>query len=227
MIYYDPFDPDPIETQDWTAVDRHLRLPDNVRLMRIAKAIDENHKGQKDATAKWRTEKNRYVGLFGERQFARIFELPMDLALKKYGNQRRNFALSDGTVVDVVTRTWEAGLSGGPMPELTIRHKERPRGKVLVLVYYQGEHLEPVIIGHITEKEAHEVGRVESFPGREIENIVVAPYDLHSSVELLIAHKPNSPWIRAHSERQVEKQRKRDAAQEPEPTVEPAQPTLF
>jgi hypothetical protein len=150
MQFFDPFDTDPMETQDWTAVDRYLGLPDNVRLMRFAKAIDENHRGQADGTSAWRSPKHRYVGLFGERAFARIFELPMDLRILKYGNRRKNFTLKGNRVVDVVTRTWETGLSGGPMPELTIRHKPKPTGKIMMLVYYQGEHLEPCIKGSRT-----------------------------------------------------------------------------
>jgi hypothetical protein len=223
VIFFDPFDSDPLETQGWTDIDRHLRLPNNARLMRIAKAIDNNHKGQADGTAGWRTTKNRYVGLYGERAFARIFELPMDLALKRFGNQRRNFELRSGVTVDVVTRSWEAGLSGGPMPELTLRHKQRPTGKVLVLVYYQGEHLEPLIKGWITEKEAHEIGRVDQFK-EGIENVVVAPYDLHDMVELLRAHDPTSPWITAHEQHQARKQRQE--TMQPEP-AEPAQVSLF
>jgi hypothetical protein len=217
MIAFDPFDPAPLETQDWSRVDQRLRLPDNARLMRIAKAIDETHKGQADGTAGWRTSKNRYVGLFGERAFGRIFELPMDLRLLRFGNRRRNFTLRDGTVVDVVTRTWESGYSGGPMPELTIRHKERPSKKVLMLVYYQGEQLEPLIRGYISDKEAFDIGRVEEF--REgIENIVVSPADLHHPIDMLRQHNPASQWITAYEHHQAEVK----AAWTPEPEPEPA-----
>jgi len=104
--------------------------------------------------------------------------------------------------VDVVTRTWEAGLSGGPMPELTIRHKERVTPKVLMLIYYQGEHLEPLIKGWITHKEAFIVGRVEQFKDG-IENVVVSPADLLHPVELLRRHNPQSRWLKAHEIRQA------------------------
>lgn len=226
MNFFDPFDPDPIETQDWTAIDRHLRLPDNARLMRIAKAMDENHKGQADATEGWRTNRNRYIGLFGERAFGRIFGLSMDLTLKRYGNRRKNFALRDGTVIDVVTRSWEAGFSGGPMPELTLRHKAKPSGKTLVLIYYQGEQLEPLIKGYITEKEAHEIGRVDQFRDG-IENIVVAPYDLHNASDLLHTHNPTSPWLKAHEENVRRKEQARQAQPEPTPNEAPFQQTLL
>lgn len=225
MKFFDPFDPDPIETQDWTAIDRYLRLPDNARLMRIAKAMDDNHKGQRDATETWRTNRNRYIGLFGERAFSRIFGLPMDVALKRFGNHRRNFLLRDGTVIDVVTRSWEAGLSGGPLPELTIRHKAKPSGKTLVLIYYQGEQLEPLIKGYITEQEAHEIGRVDQFRDG-IENIVVAPYDLHDASALLRMHDPSSPWLKAHESNVTRKQQ--EVTQWQEASQPPSkQPSLF
>lgn len=201
MNRFDPFGTEPLETQDWTEIDRRLRNPDNARLMRLAKAMDENHKGQADGTATWRTHKNRYVGLFGERAFGRIFDLPMDLRLMRYGNRRKNFTLRDGTVIDVVTRSWQTGLAGGPMPELTIRHKERVTKKVLVLCYYQGEHLEPLLKGWITHKEANEIGRVEQFKDG-IENIVVSPAYLHPMIDLLRRHSPQSPWIAAHESAQ-------------------------
>jgi hypothetical protein len=136
----------------------------------------------------------------------------MDLRILKYGNRRKNITLRDNRVVDVVTRTWEAGLSGGSMPELTIRHKPKPTGKVMMLVYYQGEHLEPCIKGWITEREAHIVGREDQFRDG-IENIVVSPALLHHPVELLEQHKPESPWIRAHIERQQQLEAQRAAVQ--------------
>lgn len=203
MNFFDPFEVAPIEAQDWKAVDRYLGLPNNERLWSIAKQIDDLHKGQRDSTESWRTREHRFIGLAGERAFARIFELKMDFRLLRWGNARQNFRLRDGRVVDVVTRTWQNPLNPAIQPELTLRHKgNKTSNKTLVLVYYCGNHYEPIIVGHITEKEAREIGREDQFRDG-IENIVVSPVLLNDPVELLIDHKPQSPWIRAHSERQA------------------------
>ena len=104
------------------------------------------------------------------------------------------------------------------MPELTIRHKERVSKKILCLVYYQGEHLEPMIRGWITHKEAMDVGRVEQFKDG-IENIVVSPADLHHPISLLARHDPQSRWILAHDAYQAKKR-----AKEPQSKPSPDQP---
>jgi len=203
MNFFDPFEVAPLEAQDWSAVDRFLGLPSNNKLWDIARLMDQNHKGQTDSTAAWRTAEHRFVGLAGERAFARIFELKMDFRLLRYGNQRQNFKLKGGTVVDVVTRTWKNPLNPTIQPELTIRHKGSPSSKkTMVLVYWCGSTYEPCIVGWITEKEAHRVGREDQFKDG-IVNIVVSPPLLNDPVELLLQHKPESPWIRAHTERKT------------------------
>lgn len=207
MNFFDPFEVAPLEAQDWTAVDRYLGLPNNERLWKIARMMDENHKGQSDSTAAWRTAEHRFIGLAGERAFARIFELPMDFRLLRYGNARQNFKLKDQRVVDVVTRSWANPLNPSIQPELTIRHKGyKTSEKIMVLVYYCGSLYEPIIVGWITEREAHQVGREDQFRDG-ITNVVVSPAQLHDPVELLSQHKPESPWIRAHIERKLARDR--------------------
>jgi hypothetical protein len=193
-VIYDMFDPAPIETQDWREIDRKLGLPNDEQLRKLAEAIDANHKGQSDATASWRTSSNRLTGLRGERAFARVFEVPMDVQVRRYGNYRRNFALRHGPVVDVVTRTWCGICIGAFFPELTVRHNPRPTGKVLCLVYDQGDYLEPLIKGWILDHDAERIGRVGSFRSG-IENRIVSPAMLRDPLELLRLHNPNSKWV--------------------------------
>lgn len=226
MNFFDPFEVAPLETQDWQAVDRYLGLPSTERLWAIARMMDDNHRGQADSTAAWRTAEHRFIGLAGERAFARIFELPMDFRLLRYGNKRQNFKLKDGTVVDVVTRTWQNPLNPVIQPELTIRHKGSPSSKkTMVLVYYCGPTYEPVIVGWITEKEAHRVGREDQFKDG-IVNVVVGRPLLKDPVELLSRHKPESPWIRAHIERKAEMQAAIDRMREIEAS-KPKQASLI
>jgi hypothetical protein len=191
-VSFHPFESDFGELQDWSRTDYVLGLPDDERLTRFAKAIEASHKDQADATRSWRTLDNRVLGLKGERAFARVFGLRMDLKIKKFGNRRINFELRDGAKVDVVTRS--LGLSG-QYPELTIRHRANSRSKlVLYLIIWGSEHNEPMHAGWITEQEAHRTGRVETFKSG-IVNTVVSMGQLNDPIKLLRAHNPDSQWL--------------------------------
>lgn len=221
MIFFDPFDiTTPMETQDWREFDRVLHLPSNEQLRTLAAIIDRNHLGQRDMTEAWRSIEHRFIGLFGERAFGRIFALGMDTRVLKHGNRRKNFTLSNGWVVDVVTRSW--GMLGRNMPELTIRQGGKSgKTDALCLVFYNGEEIEPNLVGWISKREAQAVGRIDEF--REgIVNLVVPIGALHPMSELLEKHNAESAWLEAH--RRNQRRSAKSAAQEagretPVPTI--------
>jgi len=190
---FNPFAPDFAPLRDWSMVDYRYGLPDDERLERFARVIDASHKDQNDATSKWRTIDNRVLGLKGERAFARIFGVPMDLKLKKYGNGRENFVLRNGARIDVVTR--RLTYQDSWFPDLTIRHKAKSKSKmILYLVVWAGDDREPYHAGWITEQEAHRVGTIRQFK-EGIQNTVISIGQLFDPRRLLKEHRPESEWL--------------------------------
>lgn len=191
---FNPFESDFGPLQDWSRTDYLLGLPDDERLLRFAKAIENSHKDQADATRTWRTLENRVIGLKGERAFARVFNLRMDLQIKKFGNYRVNFEIRGGTKIDVVTRSLQPH---GVYPELTIRHKAKSRSQlILYLIIWGSDSVEPMHAGWITEQEAQRTGRVETFKSG-IVNTVVSMGQLNDPTTLLRLHDPQSKWLPA------------------------------
>ena len=200
MYDFDPFLLARQPLHDWSQVDRFYQLPSNDQIKHFARIIDQHHADQRDQTKSWRSEQNRIIGLMGERCFARVFGIRMDMRLLKFGNRRKNFTLNSGRIVDVVTRTWKNPIHS---PELTIRHKGNPSSNLtLALIYWFDERTEPVIVGWITEKDAHSVGRIDRFKDG-IENVVVPHGLLRDPVQLLREHNPESPWVYRHIENQA------------------------
>lgn len=191
---YNPFLPTFSEAQDWNAIDYRYGLPDDQRIERLATAMDTIHMSQQDDTASWRRRDNRILGLKGERAFARIFGCHMDLKLKKYGNNRRNFVLANGARIDVVTRRMKYDNDAW-FPDLTIRHRAKSRSQmVLYLIVWGADSVEPYHAGWIAEQEAHRVGKIEQY--REgIVNTVVSIGQLFDPRRLLEQHNPNSQWL--------------------------------
>jgi hypothetical protein len=173
--------------KDWHAIDRKLSLPNDREVARIA----ERWNSQK-AASQHRPEivaDHRLVGLFGERAFARYFRLPMDLMERRTGSRRSNFTLSNGWVVDVVTRR---PIHGHAQPELAVPADTRGKVDVWVLVTWLGTESEPIFTGWITETAAVASGRLVQFHDRGVVNRVVEPFLLAPIEALLYHHKPNA-----------------------------------
>lgn len=225
-----------VPARDWHSVDRKLALPTDRDVKRIADAWNS----QKSAS-QHRPEivaDHRLVGLFGERAFAREFRLPMDLKERVHGSKRSNFTLSNGWVVDVVTRR---PIHGHGQPELAVPADTRGRVDVWVLVVWLGAEWEPVISGWITETAAVAHGRLVKFHERGVVNRVVEHYLLAPIEALLYQHRPNADgadmqgvgrdwWKKRAEEREMLMQANMDAAVEklakpkkpkPPPTIQP------
>lgn len=174
-----------IPAQDWRKVDRALSLPRDAKLKEIADRWNAAKSPNQDRPAI--IEDHRLIGLYGERSFARLFRLPMDLADRKYGNRRANFKLRNGWVVDVVTRT---PIHGRWQPDLAVPANTRGRVMAWVLCVWLGPEYEPVFTGWITESEARTRGERKQFHKRGVENIVVKPEWLAPIGGLLALHDP-------------------------------------
>lgn len=174
-----------IPVQDWRRTDRNLGLPNDHRLKAIAdrwnaaKAPSQNRQPI--------IADHRLIGLYGERAFARMFRMPMDLADRKYGNRRANFRLKNGWVVDVITRT---PIHGRYQPDLAVPANTRGKVTAWVLCVWLGPEWEPVFTGWITEAEARERGSIKRFHNRGVDNIVVKPEWLAPISGLLAIHDP-------------------------------------
>jgi hypothetical protein len=162
---------DRIPAKDWRDLDRKLNLPTNDQLADIA--IRWNRAKDPEQHRPFIKEDHRYIGLLGERAFARMFRLPMDLRNMKHGNRRANFTLSNGYRVDVVTRR---PFGKGKWPELAVPMDTRAKVDVWVLCVWLGEEWEPTFTGWITEDAARRYGRIEQFHKRGVPNYVVDTY---------------------------------------------------
>lgn len=146
-----PWAPPLRPARDWTAVDARLGLPNNLQIMDLAQrinAVHVNNENFHDSIRDW----SRLAGLYGERHVARVLELPMDVVVKPYGNQRRNLVLPDGTPIDVVTRI--APRNGAP-PDLVLRTTNRvpKRDTIMMLVVMFEDGIEPWIAGWAWDSE--------------------------------------------------------------------------
>jgi len=181
------FDPD-LEN-DWSATDKRLWLPTDDEVQRLARTINASHRGQHNETKAWPAD-FREVGLYGERAMCRVFNAPMDTAVRRYGSGRANVILNDGTRVDVMARRV---LRNRQLPDLTRRVKgHRKLADVVVLVVWVGRGWEPVFLGWLRDEEVAERGEVRSFQNGN-PNYVVPASSLNSMFYLMERHDPASP----------------------------------
>lgn len=131
----------------------------------------------------------RMVGLWCERHFARVIQVPMPLRLNPHGNRRRAFVLGDGTTVDVIGRRVPQGHI---YPDLTRRHDARHRVDALVLVAFNGWDAEPEIVGWQTEHYVKTEGVVGEYRSG-VPNYTVSWRALESISTLAERHAINHP----------------------------------
>lgn len=177
--------------QDWSEIDRRVGLPSDAQLRRLSARIDDEHarRSQRDDTSAWRSPDHRLIGLLGERHVARILEVAMDLTVRPYGNARKNLVMSDGTKVDVVTRSV---LRSGQYPDLTRKIGSRGKPDILVLVVWHGFEIEPEVGGWTYESTLMQTGDVRRF--REgIENRILPIGSLQPIWTLVGIHSPGHP----------------------------------
>jgi len=177
-----------VPVKDWTEVDRRVGLPDDDQI----RAIADRWNSQKTQN-QHRPEivaDHRLVGLLGERAFARMFRLPMDLADKRHGSRRANFRLSNGWIVDVVTRR---PIHGVRHPELAVPEDTRGTADVWVLCVWLGEQYEPHVAGWIPEPEGRRRGRIQQFHEKGVPNVVVGRGWLAPMSGLLWYHRASHP----------------------------------
>ena len=176
-----------IPIKDWSRIDRAIALPDDDQLSEIANRWNsQKHAGQHRQSI---VEDHRLIGLLGERAFARMFHLRMDLVDRKYGNRRANFTLTNGWRIDVVTRR---PFHHGNIPELAVPLDTRGHVDAWVLVVWIDGY-EPMFGGWITESEAKDRGRVQQFHERGVPNIVVSHDWLAPMSGLLWYHNATHP----------------------------------
>lgn len=175
--------------QDWREVDRRVGLPSDRQLRALADTIDQMHRKRHGDGDKL-VDGHRIMGLMGERHIARHLELKMDLTVTPYGNARKNFVLSTGATVDVMTRS---PLSSGRYPDLTRKVKARGRPDILILVVWHGFSIEPEIGGWILEKDLMQHGDIRTFR-QDVPNRVLPIGSLHPFYTLMQQHNPDSPF---------------------------------
>lgn len=184
----------PALEEDWRLVDGARGLPNDQQIRKLAGFTDANHGDQRDDTAAWRTPMHRAVGLFGERAFARVFNLPMDQQVRHFGNGRTNATIikPDGreVKVDVITRT---PLPNGDLPDMTIKRQGmRDLADVRVLIIWLGDGNEPVFAGWISRQRAESVGALMTFKSG-ITNRVVPIGLLTPMWMMMLWHDPHHP----------------------------------
>lgn len=213
--------------KDWSDRDRRHGLPTDLQIERLAQAIDAAHARFRHAEGAVgaKTSQHRAVGLYGERHIARVLGLEMDLSVRPYGSRRRNLRLSDGTTLDVVTRT---PLRNGGYPDLV--RKVNARGKVdaLILVVWHGRHYEPEVPGFIYEPDLVALNRIKEFVAGAPN--YTAPVALLSPLRFLVArHDPGSPYALEGSDWLLSDAHAARAEEDgPAPaTPTPSQPALF
>ncbi len=135
----------------WADVDKRLGLPDDHGLRLIAAERDAQKAGSKNTTILGNN--HRVISLFGERQFAREFNLPMDL--RQYGpyrgSGRVNFRTKAGPV-DVVTAR---GVPTQRMPDLKIMENAKTvPGLICVLAHFDGKTDHVTLCGFIGDAHA-------------------------------------------------------------------------
>lgn len=177
------------EPQDWQETDLDLGLPTDREIERLA---DMMHRVKTTAGRRDVTPERRAISLYGERHFARVFRLRMDLTIRKFGNSRRNFRLRDGTTVDVITRI---PPKHQPVPDLTLTTSTRSRVDVLVLIAWHGKFMEPEFVGWIEEAIFRRRAEVKAFHGIGTENYVLSPGLLNPGIhDLMARHNPRSKY---------------------------------
>jgi hypothetical protein len=189
----DIFDPQP--EVGWDDVDFRRYLPSDAHILRLAEDMSGAHTGQQDETKRWPSD-FRALGLYGERAFARVFDLTMDTAIRRYGSGRKNAVLSDGTTVDVMTRRL---LRNRQVPDLTRRVKGyRKLADVACLVLWVGSGWEPVFLGWVPDEEIKERGTVRAYQDGN-PNYVLPSSALRPMWALMAMHNPDSPLAQMDS----------------------------
>lgn len=177
--------------RDWSTIDRRLGIPSDEQLRVFAEQVDRQHHGKSSTVAL--APNYRLRGLWCERHFARMMQLPMPLVLNPRGNRRQGFRLDDGTTIDVIGR---APAKSTVYPDLTRRADVNHRVDALVLVCFNGWESEPEVIGWVPEMYAMTAGslvELKQADGRVVHNYLLSWRKLRSISELAEKHSPAHP----------------------------------
>ena len=120
-------------------------IPTIEQIEREAAKRGRLHKKHKSRRAL--SDNYEFVGLCGEREFAIMFDLPMDLRLRPKGDGGIDFVLEDGRTVDVKTFRKAYNL-------LVEKSKASRCADILVLAqFHEGDDVE--LLGWATKDEIH------------------------------------------------------------------------
>lgn len=211
--------------RDWSAIDKQTGLPTNDQVERLACAIDQEHnrRRQTEGAVGDHIASHRVVGLYGERHIARMLKLQMDLAIRPYGSKRKNLALSDGTVIDVVTRQI---LRNGDYPDVIRKVNARGKVNALILVVWHGKDYEPEVPGFIFEPDLVDLNRIREF--RDGHPNYTAPVGLLDPIwKLVERHDPDNLYADPAMDNYLTACRDTEDDDDPEPEPTDYQLPLF